>query len=123
VLAPVTPKVAGPNPLQTLADVTVKTGKEFTVIVPVAVAVHVWAFVPFTVYTVVFAGLSVGLVALLPVMPPPVHVYVLAPVTPNVPTCCPTHIVLLVTAKTGSAFTVTVVVPLVVQVPAAPIIV
>jgi hypothetical protein len=74
VLAPLTPKVAGPAPLQILADVTVKVGGVFTVIVAVAVFVQVFTSIAFTVYTVVLAGLSVGFVVVFPFMPPPAHV-------------------------------------------------
>ena len=49
MLAPLTPKVAGPAPLQILVDVTVKVGGVFTVIVAVVVAVQVFTSVPVTV--------------------------------------------------------------------------
>lgn len=48
MLAPLTPKVAGPAPLQILALVTVKVGGVFTVIVAIAEFVHVFV-VPVTV--------------------------------------------------------------------------
>jgi hypothetical protein len=88
--------------------------------VAVAVAVQVFTSLAFTVYTVVFVGLSVGLVVVFPFMPPPLQVYVLAPFTVTEPVCCPTHIVLLVVVKVGGLFTITVAVVLAVQVPAVP---
>jgi hypothetical protein len=95
----------------------------FTVIVAVAVAVQVFTSVAFTVYTVKLVGLSVGFVIVFPLIPPPVQVYVLAPLIVTVPVCCPKHIVLLVDVNVGGLFTVTVAVVITVHVPAVPTIV
>jgi hypothetical protein len=89
-------------------EVTVTTGKGFTVTVKVAVFMQLFASVAVIVYGQVITGLAVTAEPLVELNPVPGdHVYVFAPVTVNVVEL-PTQMVADAAVKVGNGFTVTV---------------
>ena len=68
MLAPLTPKAAGPVPLHILKELTVNVGGVFTVIVETAVFVQV-PVAPITVYEVVVPGLPLTVAPLVALNP------------------------------------------------------